>query len=224
MKRKDNIQEALPLLAPLAPYVLPAAATALGAAGMIMQARKQGQGARSQPVDYGQSGEGSTPRTPATVRPAAPKADYKTLQRQRQREEAESRRREREEDSQRKIDQLIGTDAERKAAAQARANQPQIQQQLRRQSQRDRMNRAAENIPPQHRAESYRPRKTFQMFMEQAMNVVPLSPYKTIPADPKKPLGTKTLVDPITGMKPSGQPYPYQGASIKKQPLSTTTA
>ena len=65
---QENLQEFAPALAPLAPYVLPAAAAALGAAGMYF-AKKQGQGGRSQPSpDYGQSGEGAKPRTPNVQR------------------------------------------------------------------------------------------------------------------------------------------------------------
>lgn len=68
--------------------------------------------------------------------------------------------------------------------------------------------------------------KTFKQFMEQ-VKIVPLSPFKTIPANPNKPTGTKTLVDPVTGMKPSGQPYPYKpnlGASAIKKPISSNMA
>ena len=63
--------------------------------------------------------------------------------------------------------------------------------------------------------------KTFQQFMEQAMNVIkPLSPYKTYP----KPGGGKGLVDKLTGLGPDGQPGPPQNpgpqAKIKK-PIPT---
>jgi len=125
--------------------VLPAVMTGIGAVGTILQARKQGGGKRSQPVDYGQ-GEGSKPRPQATVRPAGPKADYKArlrAQQQARRAEVEANRQER---AQQGIDQILGTDAERKAAAEARANQPQIQQQLRRQNQRARMSQAADRL------------------------------------------------------------------------------
>ena len=63
--------------------------------------------------------------------------------------------------------------------------------------------------------------KTFKQFMEQVVKIAPLAPFKTIPANPNKPSGTKTLVDPVTGMKPSGQPYPYKGASAIKKPISS---
>jgi hypothetical protein len=149
---QQDLQEFAPALAPLAPYVLPAAAAALGAAGLYF-AKKQGQGGRSQPVDYGQGGEGSKPRSQSTVRPAGPRADYKArlkAQQQARRAEVEANREER---AQQGIEQLLGTDAERKAAAQARANQPQIQQGLRRQATVRRMAQGAENVPPEHRAD-----------------------------------------------------------------------
>ena len=59
-KKKTNVAEAVPLLA--APLAIPvgkaigAGLAATGLTGMIMQARRQGEGKRSQPVDYGQGG------------------------------------------------------------------------------------------------------------------------------------------------------------------------
>lgn len=155
MKTFQQFQQDLKEFAPalLAPYVLPAAAAALGAAGLIHQAKRQGEGGRSQPVDYGQGGEGSKPRTQSTVRPAGPRADYKArlkAQQQARRAEVEANREER---AQQGIEQILGTDAERKAAAQARANQPQIQRDLRRQATIRRMEQGAENVPPEHRAD-----------------------------------------------------------------------
>ena len=146
MKTFQEFQENAALLRAVGSgKVLPAVMTGIGAVGTILQARKQGEGKRSQPVDYGQ-GEGSKPRPQATVRPAGPKADYKArlrAQQQARRAEVEANRQER---AQQGIDQILGTDAERKAAAAARANQPQIQQQLRRQNQRTRMSQAADRL------------------------------------------------------------------------------
>ena len=146
MKTFQEFQENAALLRAVgSSKVLPAIMTGIGAVGTILQARKQGEGKRSQPVDYGQ-GEGSKPRPQATVRPAGPKADYKArlrAQQQARRAEVEANRQER---AQQGIDQILGTDAERKAAAAARANQPQIQQQLRRQNQRTRMSQAADRL------------------------------------------------------------------------------
>ena len=144
MKTFQEFQENAALLRAVGSgKVLPAIMTGIGAVGTILQARKQGEGKRSQPVDYGQ-GEGSKPRQQATVRPAGPKADYKArlrAQQQARRAEVEANRQER---AQQGIDQILGTDAERKAAAEARANQPQIQRRLRQQSMRERMRKAAE--------------------------------------------------------------------------------
>ena len=141
---QQDLQEFAPALAPLAPYVLPAAAAALGAAGLYF-ARKQGQGGCSQPVDYGQGGT-ATPRTPNVQRPSG-KITAAENQRRQALEDRRAQARERAEaKAQQRIDDLIGSDAERKAAAQARANQPQIQQGLRRQATRDRMNQAANRL------------------------------------------------------------------------------
>ena len=143
--QKDLHEVAPALLA--APLAIPALTFAAGATANylkgVYQARKQGEGKRSQPVDYGQ-GEGSKPRPQATVRPAGPKADYKArlrAQQQARRAEVEANRQER---AQQGIDQILGTDAERKAAAEARANQRTIQRDLRRKATRERMQRAAE--------------------------------------------------------------------------------
>lgn len=142
---QQDLQEFAPALAPLAPYVLPAAAAALGAAGMIYQAKKQGEGKKSQPVDYGQ-GETAVPRTPNVQRPSAKTTSART-QAQVARDDRRAAARERAaEKVQQRIDDLIGSDAERAAAARARANQPQIQQGLRRQATRDRMSQAADKL------------------------------------------------------------------------------
>ena len=89
------------------------------------------------------------PRTPNVQRPSGKITAAEKQKRQAQQDRraaAAERNRERAEQG---IDSLIGSDAERKAAAQARANQPQIQKELRRKAMRERMRKAAErnNIP-----------------------------------------------------------------------------
>ena len=110
-----------------------------------LQARKQGEGRRSQPVDYGQGGE-TTPRTANVQRPSAKTTAARTQaqvaaddRRAAAKERAEAK-------AKQKIDNLIGSDEERRAAAQARAAQPQIQQQLRRQATVKRMSQAADKL------------------------------------------------------------------------------
>ena len=78
----------------LAPLAIPvgkaigAGLAATGLTGMIMQARKQGEGKRSQPVDYGQGGT-ATPRDKSVQRPTGrqPKASYRDQMRAKQRQE-----------------------------------------------------------------------------------------------------------------------------------------
>ena len=124
MKTFKEFNEAAVLAAPL---LAPAAATFVaGAAANILKA---------------------TSRKPAVQRPsgkitAAEK--QKRQAREDRRAQAADRRREREAEASKKIDDLIGSDVERKAAAEARANQPQIQRDLRRQAMRERMRKAAE--------------------------------------------------------------------------------
>jgi len=145
---QQDLQEAIPALAPLVPYVLPAAAAALGAAGMVYQARKKQP---PQPSDYGQGGETAKPRTPNVQRGRLdPNEVYKRRRQELNRQDAQARAREK---AERGIDDLIGSDEARREAARARANQPQIQQQLRRADQRRRMGQAVQNIPPEHRAD-----------------------------------------------------------------------
>jgi len=139
-----DLQEAIPL-AIGAGLALPMIGAGVKLVQGYLQATKQGEGGRSQPVDYGQGGE-STPRTPNVQRPSAKTTAAKTqaqVARDDRRAEAQARREER---AQQGIDDLIGTSAERAAAAQARANQPQIQRQLRQQSMRDRMSQAADRL------------------------------------------------------------------------------
>jgi len=62
----EAVPLALPFMAPIVPKIVGGAAAALGAAGLIYQSRKQGQGRRSQPTDYGQGG--TTRPTPKSVR------------------------------------------------------------------------------------------------------------------------------------------------------------
>ena len=126
MKTFQEFNEAVALAAPL---LAPAAATFVaGAAANILKA---------------------TSRKPAVQRPSGKITAAEKQKRQAQQDRraaAAERNRERAEQG---IDELIGSDAERKAAAQARANQPQIQKELRRKAMRERMRKAAErnNIP-----------------------------------------------------------------------------
>ena len=139
-----DLQEAIPL-AIGAGLALPMIGAGVKLVQGYLQANKQGQGGRSQPVDYGQGGE-STPRTPNVQRPSAKTTAARTqaqVARDDRRAEAQARREER---AKAGIDNLIGSDAERAEAARARANQPQIQRQLRQQSMRDRMSQAADRL------------------------------------------------------------------------------
>jgi len=141
---QQDLHEFVPALAPLAPYVLPAAAAALGAAGMYF-ARKQGEGKRSQPVDYGQSGE-TRPRTPNVQRPSA-KLTAAELQKRQAAADRKAAARERvAANTQQKIDDLIGSDAERAAAARARANPEAQRAAALRRTVSDRMNQAADRL------------------------------------------------------------------------------
>ena len=149
--QKDLNEVAPALLA--APLVLPALTFAAGATANYMkgvyQARKQGEGGRSQPVDYGQGGSTQS-RKPAVQRGRLNANDAYNRQKKEERK-AEAQRRAREKAEQ-GIDELIGSDAERKAAAEARArareNQPQVQQRLRKEAEaekaRQKENRRAE--------------------------------------------------------------------------------
>ena len=121
MKSYKQFQEAVALAAPL---LAPAAATFVaGAAANVLKA---------------------TSRKPAVQRPSG-KITAAEKQKRQAREDrraaAAERNRER---AERGIDELIGSDAERKAAAEARANQRTIQRDLRRKATRERMRKAAE--------------------------------------------------------------------------------
>ena len=68
---KQFMTEALPALlaAPALAKTAGAIMTGAGAAGLLMKARRQGEGGRSKPVDYGQGGT-AKPRTKNLQRPS----------------------------------------------------------------------------------------------------------------------------------------------------------
>ena len=107
--------EAVPLIAaPLAPLVIGGGIKALD---YVMKARKQGEGRRSQPVDYGQGGT-ATPRGKSVQRGRLNSNDaYIRAKREERKKEAQRRARERAEQG---IDELIGSEADRKYAKQKR--------------------------------------------------------------------------------------------------------
>ena len=89
---KQFVAEAVPLLAaPLAPLVVGAG---VKAAQYVMQARKQGEGKRAQPVDYGQEGDTAKPRTRNVQRPVGRRSNksYTEQERLRRREERAAER------------------------------------------------------------------------------------------------------------------------------------
>ena len=113
---KEFMSEAAPLLAaPLvAPLVVGAGVKALD---YVMKARKQGEGRRSQPVDYGQGGT-ATPRGRNVQRGRLNANDaYNRAKREERKKEAQRRARERAEQG---IDELIGSEEDRKYAKQKR--------------------------------------------------------------------------------------------------------
>ena len=125
---KEFMSEAAPLLAaPLIMKGIGAGLAATGLTGMVMQARKQGEGKRSQPVDYGQ-GDTVTPGPGVNTRRKHRKDTNAQRQSDQAREDrrAEARRRakERKEAEQRdveqKIDDLIGSESDRRYAKQKR--------------------------------------------------------------------------------------------------------
>tara|TARA_B100000073_G_scaffold2899_1_gene2383 strand:+ start:466 stop:990 length:525 start_codon:yes stop_codon:yes gene_type:complete len=115
---KEFMSEAAPLLAaPLIIKGIGAGLAATGLTGMIMQARKQGEGRRSQPVDYGQGGT-ATPRGKSVQRGRLnPNDAYNRAKREERKQEAQRRARERAEQG---IDELIGSEEERRYAKQKR--------------------------------------------------------------------------------------------------------
>ena len=125
----EAVPLAAPLLAPLVPKILGGAAAAVGLGGMIHQATKQGQGGRSQPADYGQ-GDTAKPRGKSVQRPSGKMSDAELQRRQAiedRKSEAKLRAQERRDAEQRdieqKIDDLIGSQADRRYAKQRRAEE-----------------------------------------------------------------------------------------------------
>ena len=125
----EAVPLAAPLLAPLVPKILGGAAAAVGLGGMIHQATKQGQGGRSQPADYGQGGT-AKPRGKSVQRPSGKMSDAELQRRQAiqdRKDEAKLRAQERRDAEQReveqKIDDLIGSQADRRYAKQRRAEE-----------------------------------------------------------------------------------------------------
>ena len=126
---KQFVAEALPALlaAPALTKAVGAGLAATGLTGMIMQARKQGEGKRSQPVDYGQGGTAtpgpgrSTQRTHRKDRSAQRQADQAREDRRAEaRRRAQERRETEQRDVEQKIDDLIGSEADRRYAKQKR--------------------------------------------------------------------------------------------------------
>jgi len=139
-----DLQEAIPL-AIGAGLALPMIGAGVKLVQGYLQAKKQGEGGRSQPVDYGQGGE-STPRTPNVQRPSPKITAAQAQKRQARLDRKDQVQADQEEAAKQGIERLLGSDAERAEAARARANQPQIQRQLRQQSMRDRMSQAADRL------------------------------------------------------------------------------
>ena len=112
---KQFMVEAVPLIAaPLAPLVVGAGVKALD---YVLKARKQGEGKRSQPVDYGQGGT-ATPRGKSVQRGRLNSNDaYNRAKREERKKEAQRRARERAEQG---IDELIGSEEDRRYAKQKR--------------------------------------------------------------------------------------------------------
>ena len=112
---KEFMAEAVPLIAaPLAPLVIGGGIKALD---YVMKARKQGEGRRSQPVDYGQGGT-ATPRGKSVQRGRLNSNDaYIRAKREERKKEAQRRARERAEQG---IDELIGSEEDRRYAKQKR--------------------------------------------------------------------------------------------------------
>ena len=139
MKTFQEFQEAAALALPLAAPIGKAAASAslpIVAGGIKLASDLM-------------KADTAKPRTPNVQRPSG-KITAAEKQKRQAREDrraaAAERNRERAEQG---IDALLGTDAERREAAQARANQRTIQRDLRRRATRERMERAAErnNLP-----------------------------------------------------------------------------
>ena len=130
---KEVTTEAAALAIPAAMRLAPLVPIGIKLVGSMMQSK----------------GDTARPRTPNVQRPsgkitAAEK--QKRQAREDRRAQAADRAREREAEASRKIDDLIGSDADRQYAARGRSNQPQIQRELRRKAMRDRMNKAADRL------------------------------------------------------------------------------
>ena len=116
-----DLQEAIPL-AIGAGLALPMIGAGVKLVQGYLQAKKQGQGGRSQPVDYGQSGEGAKPRKPPVQRPSGKITAAQAQQRQARLDRKDQVQADQEEAAKQGIERLLGSDKDRVAAAQARAN------------------------------------------------------------------------------------------------------
>ena len=127
MKTFQEFQEAalaLPLAAPIGKAALPIIVGGIKLVSDLMKA------------------DTAKPRTPNVQRGRLnPNDAYNRQKKEERKAEAQRRAREKAEQG---IDELIGTDTARREASAARANQPQIQRDLRRQAMRERMRKAAE--------------------------------------------------------------------------------
>lgn len=160
---QQDLQEFAPALAPLAPYVLPAVGAAVYGMKGYLEARKQGQGGRSQPVDYGQGGT-ATPRTPNVQRPSGKITSAEKQRRQAlqdRRDQARERARENQATGQGQLgktaqqildqERQLARDAEyarqrRENPALRDAEAAQRRTEQRRANQRQRMNQAADRL------------------------------------------------------------------------------
>jgi len=127
VKTFQEFQEAalvLPLAAPIGKAALPIIVGGIKLVSDLMKA------------------DTAKPRTPNVQRGRLnPNDAYNRQKKEERKAEAQRRAREKAEQG---IDELIGTDTARREASAARANQPQIQRDLRRQAMRERMRKAAE--------------------------------------------------------------------------------
>lgn len=142
---QKDLQEAIPLALPAAGLALPIIGGAAKLAQSYMQARRQGQGARSQPVDYGQGGE-TKARTPNVQRPSGKVTAAEAQKRQAAADRRAEAQRRAEEKAKEGIDWLIGTDAERAAAAKARANPESQRSAALKRTVAQRMSKAADKL------------------------------------------------------------------------------
>ena len=211
MKTFQEFQEAalaLPLAAPIGKAALPIVAGGIKLASDLMKA------------------DTARPRTPNVQRPSGKITAAEKQKRQAQQDRraaAAERNRERAEQG---IDALLGTDAERREAAAARANQSQIQRRLRQQALRKRMEQAAErnNIPEAYskaEKESHvKPKPvTIQTITRTAKDDGKVFPYREVL--PKKNVYHNTPVVPTVLPKKKDKPvwknkeFQYPGMPIK---------